>query len=175
MIIDVSHSIQMKTLTEDNAKEVFKLIEKDRAYLRQWLPWVDNTYSVEEVERTIISWEVVHELGSDLVLGIFKDGLYIGNIGLHDIKKRTYLPMIGYWLAQDEQGKGIMSACVKSLMNYAFTCLSIDKLYIHCVVTNFKSRAIPERLAFKLEKIQEDGQYLYDKYYDLAIYSFEFS
>lgn len=78
--------------------------------------------------------------------------------------------MVGYWLVESEQGSGIMTDCVRMLVNYGFDSLSLNRIYIHCANKNHKSRAIPERLGFILEGIFQDGECLYGEYFDLTVY-----
>lgn len=170
MKIHVRTDIVMQTLIPGDAGEVFKVINKNRSYLRTWLPWVDGTDSPEAVKNVAALWEKERESGTDLVLGIFKSGQYIGNIGLHDIKRSNNSGMIGYWLSENEQGKEIMTDCVRILADYGFSTLSLNRIYIYCAVKNLKSRAVPERLGFVLEGILQDGEFLYGEYFDLAVY-----
>lgn len=170
MTINVKNNICMKSLVRDNVGEVFDAVNNNRAYLRQWLPWVDGTDSPTVIENVITSWEKRRETGTDLVFGIFKHDRYIGNIGLHDMKAPNNSAMVGYWLVESEQGSGIMTDCVRMLVNYGFDSLSLNRIYIHCANKNHKSRAIPERLGFILEGIFQDGECLYGEYFDLAVY-----
>ncbi len=170
MEFTIRDTITMQTLRPEDASNVFAVIDQNRNYLRQWLPWVDETDSPVVTENVIASWEKEWENGSGLVLGIFQGNRYIGTIGLHDMKGSNNSAMIGYWLAQSEQGGGIMTACVRTLVDYAFDSLSVNRIYIYCADANKKSRAIPERLGFMLEGMLQDGECLYGQYYDLAVY-----
>jgi len=170
MRINVRKDVYMQTRVPQDAGEVFEVVDRNRDYLRLWLPWVDDTDSPDVVKRVITSGEKGRESGTELVLGIFKNNRYIGNIGLHDMKKTNNSGMIGYWLAQDEQGSGIMTDCVRALVHYGFSALSLNRIYIHCVDKNLKSRAIPERLGFVLEGILQDEKFLYGEYFNLAVY-----
>jgi len=58
----------------------------------------------------------------------------------------------------------------RCLVNFGFDSLSLNRIYVHCADSNTKSRAIPERLGFALEGVFRDGECLYGKYFDLAIY-----
>ena len=74
-------------------------------------------------------------------------------------------------LAEDAGGKGIMTRSVKAVLHYAFENLKLNKIEIRCGVGNAKSRAIPERLGFKLDGILRDEEWLYDHFHDIAVYS----
>lgn len=169
--IDVKKDLYMQTNTLGNAKNIFAVIEQNRLYLRTWLPWVDDTKNIAVMEEVIKLWEKQYENGTDLVLGIYKNDCYIGNIGIHNIKKINHSGVIGYWLSEENQGQGIMSDCVRALMDYSFHSLSLEKIYIHCAEKNLKSNALPKRLGFTLEEVIKDGTCLYNIYFDLIIYA----
>ena len=166
----VREGIVMRSLTNADAPEVYKAIDANRAYLREWLTWVDGTDSPAAVESVIESWGKCFENKSDAVFGIFEKGAYIGNIGLHGLKSRNRSGMVGYWLAEGRQGRGIMSGCVRVLTDFGFCTLGLNRVYIHCAAGNKKSRAIPERLGFAHEGTFQDGECLYGVFHDLAVY-----
>lgn len=170
MEIKVNEFIKMLSLNIEDADEVFRVINANRNYLRTWLSWVDEMDSCEVVKNVISTWKNEYQNGTDNVLGVFKNNHYIGNIGLHNIKKSNNSGMIGYWLAESEQGSGIMTICVKELIAYGFSKLNLNRIYIHCASLNKKSQAIPERLNFLKEGTLRDGEYLYGQYFDLFIY-----
>ena len=64
-----------------------------------------------------------------------------------------------------------MTRSVKAVLHYAFENLKLNKIEIRCGVGNAKSRAIPERLGFKLDGILRDEEWLYDHFHDIAVYS----
>ena len=170
-MINVRDGLIMRSLSTYDAQGSYALIDSNRSYLRTWLPWIDGTNSPAVVERVILSWERSRENGSDTVLGIFEEGEYVGNIGLHDINRESMSGMIGYWLAQNRQNRGIMTDCVRALTTFGFDELGLNRIYIHCGVKNARSRAVPERLGFVQEGILQNGECLYGNYHDLIVYA----
>ena len=170
MLIAVREHIIMRTLAPKDAAEIYQVIDRDRTYLRTWLPWVDETDSANVTKDVITSWEEDFKNKRDIVLGIFENGRYIGNIGLHGLHNYNRSGMIGYWLAQNRQGCGVISDCVRALTNYGFYELGLNRIYIHCAAGNKKSRAVPERLGFLKEGVLQDGEYLYEVFHDLVVY-----
>ncbi|TCP23029.1 hypothetical protein EV207_13336 [Scopulibacillus darangshiensis] len=53
---EIDNEIELKLLERDDAKPLFALVDKDRAYLREWLPWVDKSTSEEGYHPIIDSW-----------------------------------------------------------------------------------------------------------------------
>lgn len=47
---------------------------------------------------------------------------------------------IGYFLAEDAQGHGIMTKCVVAILNYAFYYLKLNRIEIQCGVKMAKAK-----------------------------------
>lgn len=167
----VNNNVELRMLDESYAKDLFSLVEKNRSYLREWLPWLDNSKTLDD---TLNFRKLSIDLFSKdeaLALGIFYKSTLTGIISFNKIDWQNGVVLIGYWLSESHQGKGIMTESCKALINYAFTELQLNRVEIRCAEGNKKSRAIPERLGFKQEGIIRQGEWLYDHYVDLVVYS----
>ena len=85
-------------------------------------------------------------------------------MGFHTINLANEWAEIGYWIAKDYEGKGIMTECVRAIINYGFNDINLHRIQIRCDANNSKSKVIPERLGFKLEGIirenhKRDGEF----------------
>ena len=170
-LIYVNENLVMRSLTKGDAPASYSVTDKNRGYLREWLPWVDRTVSPSDTEKIIEAWENSFEKGSDAVFGIFENGEYAGNIGLHDMGRPNRSGMIGYWLDAGRQGRGIITNCVRALTSYGFHTLGLNRIYITCAAGNAKSRAVPERLGYVQEGVMQDGEYLYGVFHDFIVYA----
>ena len=77
---------------------------------------------------------------------IWIDGAFAGSVGCHPIDWPNRNCSIGYWIEQRYQGKGIMTRCCASMLDYLFDDLGLHRVTIQCGVANTRSCAIPERL-----------------------------
>ena len=76
------------------------------------------------------------------------------------------------WLSREFLGRGIMTRSVRTLCDFAFRELDINRIQIKCAVANTASRNIPQRLGFQLEGIERAGELLSGGVFtDLAVYS----
>ena len=64
-----------------------------------------------------------------------------------------------------------MTRSCREMIAHAFSALGLHRVVIRCATENHRSRAIPERLGFKLEGIERQSQWLYDHFVDLAAYA----
>ena len=166
----VDNNIELKILESSHSKEIFDLTNSCRLYLREWLPWVDNSRSIEDVKIFIESVKNQMVLKTGFQMGIWYEGLLVGMIGFHKIDWVNKSTSIGYWLGQNHMGKGIMTKSTKTLVNHAFINLNLNRVEIRCAENNIKSRAIPERLGFTIEGLARDSEWLYDHYVSHVVY-----
>jgi len=153
-----------------DAQGLFALVNRDRVYLREWLPWLEASRSVQDTLNFIELSQKQFEKKEALSVCIrFRDEI-AGMIGFHRFDWNNRSTSIGYWLAQNMQGKAIVTRSCRLLLNFAFTELKLNRVEIRCARENKKSRAIPERLGFTNEGTIRDGEWLYDKFVDLIVY-----
>ncbi|MBB6454155.1 ribosomal-protein-serine acetyltransferase [Salirhabdus euzebyi] len=170
-IFPVNQEISLKLLEKRDATKMIQAINDSRNYLREWLPWVDNMKVEEDYYPVIEMWIMQLARNDGFQAGIIYQNELVGMAGYHSIDWKNKQTSIGYWLAHGYQGKGIMTKVTEKLVSHAFTEYNLNRVEIRCGVENRKSRAIPERLGFHQEGIIRDGEYLYDHYHDVAIYS----
>ena len=170
-IIPVDADIELRILEGWDAEEMYRLVDSNREYLRQWLPWVDYETSVEDSHNFIRLSLQRYQDNEGFSLGIrYRDRL-AGVIGYHTINWPSRKVEIGYWLAAEFQGKGLMTRACRALVAYAFETLLLNRVTILCATGNLRSRAIPERLGFTQEGILRESEWLYDHFVDLVCYS----
>ncbi len=167
----VSESVFLRTLTEADAQSLFSLVDENRAHLRKWLPWLDGNTRVEDSVKFIKSTLDQHTNEMGFQCGIFHNEILVGMCGYHPINRSNNSVVLGYWIAKDMMGKGIVTNCSKYLIDYAFDKLSLNKVCIPVAENNLKSRAVPERLGLVNERIEREAEYLYGEYVDHVRYS----
>ncbi len=169
--LPVRDGITLRFIRPDEAEALYHLVDDNRAYLREWLNWVDEQTGPEASRKNILKRIEEAGKGKTLDLGIYLDGKLIGSIGFNRIVSSNRKASIGYWISAAHEGRGIMADCVRVLVSYGFKELHLHRIRIQCSVNNAKSAAIPERLGFTLEGIAREDEFLYDHFEDSRIYS----
>jgi ribosomal-protein-serine acetyltransferase len=148
--IRVDDEVFLRLHEERHADELFRLTDANRDHLRPWMPWVDLTVTVEDVRTYLRTVVRKFEEGREYGFTIVAAGEAVGSIslGLADDASEAE---VGYWLAADAQGHGVMTRATEALTRFAFEELGRNRVVIMCAVDNERSRAIPERLGFTLE------------------------
>ena len=148
---EVNEHVTLKILEEREAEQLFKLVDSNRDYLGEFLPFVEYTTEVAHSKKFIQSALEQFTRCDGFHCGIWSNKELIGVIGLHYLDLVNKTTSIGYYLAEDFQKKGIMTKCTKALIRYVYEEYDINRIEIRMSTKNKKSRAIPTRLGFTQE------------------------
>ena len=190
--LTIDDEISVRTLHPDNAKELFALLERNRSRLRPWihpsaLPETMRATRIFTIECFFNSFDnpmevldspYFEEVGHyfrDLVdpqmeLGIWMRGLLAGEVSFSVLEESPGSAEFGYWITEEQEGKGIVTRCVRGLMNYAVAHLNTERFVIGCAENNDRSRAIPVRLGYRLQETIPNGELIGEYVYDRLVY-----
>ncbi|CAG7646906.1 GNAT family N-acetyltransferase [Paenibacillus allorhizosphaerae] len=167
----IDSEVELKMLGMQEAEALFRLTDANRQYLREWMPWIDETKTSEDTRLFIEGTRKRWAKGLGIATGIEYRGELCGVIDLHGLSWTNRKTAVGYWLGASFQGNGIMTRACRAIVDYAVHELKLHRIEICAGIHNVRSRAIPERLGFQLEGIARGAQLLYGRYIDLAVYS----
>jgi RimJ/RimL family protein N-acetyltransferase len=134
---------------------VHKAIQASLNELKAWLPFAHSNQTEEDCEAVVREAHAKFLSREDLRLHILNKmtGEFIGSSGLHRINWDIPKFEIGYWIDTQFSGMGYVTEATEGITNFAFTTLKAKRVEIRCDPKNLRSRAVPERLGFKLEGI----------------------
>lgn len=154
-----------------HAEEITKVVLANIEQLKLWMPWATDDYSSSSardfIKRNLKTYAETGSFSASIIL----EEKFVGAVGFHNLDVPNKSAYIGYWLAKEAQGKGIMTRCCRVLIDYLFDVLELNRVQINCNIENAKSRAIPERLDFTLEGIHRQVEFLNNHFGDWAIYA----
>lgn len=91
----------------------------------------------------------------------------IGTINFTSILRRAaQFCFLGYGLAQDHQGKGLMTEGLTSAIEYMFEEMNLHRISANYVPTNERSGSVLKKLGFQVEGYARDYLYLNGKWRD---------
>lgn len=168
-IITITNQLLLRPLEEADAPELFAVVDHNRTHLSEFLPWVAENVQESDSLDFIRAVAAERRAGRAAPFGIFLNGKLVGHIGLKDIVA-GHKAEIGYWLAEDAGGQGIMMQAAQAVINYGFKELKLVRLLIRFRSTNPRSAAIAKRLGFVLEGTERRGELHSGKFYDMDYY-----
>ena len=170
MKVQIDDTLTLRQLKVSEYQTMFDLVDKNREQLRRWLPWVDYVTEAENYKSTIQAWIDSNDASQSMTLGVYLNDQLVGMCGFNTIDLLNRRGAIGYWLAEEYNGQGIMTRAVRGLVDYAFKKLELHRVEISAGVENHQSRKIAERLGFEEEARLKEYEFLYDHYHDLVQY-----
>jgi ribosomal-protein-serine acetyltransferase len=166
--IDLGEGAAIRLLVPRDALVVFETVDRNRGRLRPWLGWVDRTLGPEDT-RAFIDLTISTQ-GREFAYGIYVDDSFVGAIGLHtDLEHRS--AMIGYWIDEEHEGRGLVTKASRALMDVAFRDLALHRVWLTADPMNSRSCAVAERLGLRLEGIRREDTYTDGLFRDTALYA----
>jgi ribosomal-protein-serine acetyltransferase len=167
----VGDGIEMRQFELADAAEVYAAADRNRQYLREWLPWVDHTRGPEQVRDFILRALAQFHANEGPSTGIWIDDRFAGSIGCHRIDWANRSCSIGYWVDAAQQGRGVITRSCEVLLEYLFGELGLHRVVIQCGVGNTRSCAVPRRLGFTREGAAREAEWVNDRWVDLVVWS----
>ena len=155
---------------ERDGDELYALIEANRERLRPWMPWsaeatLDSTLDFIRTSRRQLGERAALEL-----MIVERDAI-VGAAGLNRIDWANRHGNIGYWIAEQAQGRGTVTACVRALVDHAFGNWELHRVEIRAAPANVRSLRVAERLGFTQEGVARECERFDDRYLDHVVYS----
>ena len=154
--IETERLVLRRELSND-AVAIADAIARNRTRLLPWMGWATDEAAQVATQIARISeageqWDA----GEMFDYGIFDrvDGLFMGKIGLHR-RIGPHVMELGYWLDTGAEGRGVITEATARLVREALDMDGISRVEIHCDEANARSRAVPERLGFVLDRIEQ--------------------
>jgi ribosomal-protein-serine acetyltransferase len=161
--------VELRLLEERHAPLIFGLVNQERAYLSQWMPWVD-TLTEEDALTFVRLMRQQFAANESVSAGIWKGDRFAGVIGTQKINWLMRNVELGYWLGPEFQGSGIMTEACRALVTHLLTDLALHRVEIHCATGNAKSIGVPRRLGFTLEGTLREAGFARGSFHDLLVF-----
>ncbi|RYZ18371.1 MAG: GNAT family N-acetyltransferase, partial [Chitinophagaceae bacterium] len=156
--IQIDNHLSLVLIDNAHASALLAAIDRNRDWLRKWLPWVDYMRTTQHVHSYIDRCREQHLAGTDIGFVIFYDEQLIGRIGIHNVDQRNRIGAIGYWIDHAYAGKGIVTKACKEMLQLGFENLQLHRMEIRCATGNDKSAAVAERLGFLKEGVLREAE-----------------
>ncbi|MBS9783623.1 MAG: GNAT family N-acetyltransferase [Pasteurella sp.] len=154
--------------TQQIAEEFFALTDKNRSYLREWLPWLDFVQKVSDTHKFLQDNCQSDKFGTTLNFFICDNNKIIGTIGLRDITPQSAL--VGYWLDKSYNGQGITTNALQQLITVVQEKNLTKQIILRCNPKNIGSKKIALKCGFIYQETLKNAENLYGVDFDLEIY-----
>lgn len=161
----------LRPIAEPDVVPLFEAVDRNRAHLRRFLPWLDSTRGPADIDAFRVRTLAQERDGIGLTRMIEHAAAISGIVGFNHIDLFNRRAELGYWIDRTLEGRGICRQACSVLIHYAFEELDLNRIAIAAAVDNRRSRALAERLGFTQEGVRREAEWLYDHFVDHAMYS----
>ena len=160
----------LRRFRAEDAKRMFDTWANDER-VTQFLTWTPHG-SIDVTEYVIGLWLKDYEKESSYNWAIEFEGKLIGSIGCVETNERDECGEIGYCIAYDFWGKGIMTEATSAVIDFLFSEVNFHRIEILHATQNPASGKVAQHCGLTLEGIKREhfksatGEFL-----DIAIYS----
>jgi ribosomal-protein-serine acetyltransferase len=161
---------RLRPLDAADAPELQALIEANREQLACWLGWAAGQ-TIDDTQDFLRRSGEQAAAGDGFQMAIVCEERIAGVVGYREVEWRRRSTSLGYWLDASHQGNGTMTEAVRTLVDHAFGVWRLDRVEIRAAVANRRSRAIPERLGFRLERTLPAAEVIAGREVDSVVYA----
>ncbi len=169
--LKIDDQLELQPIQKHHAPAFFALIERNRAYLREQLGWLDGMQTISDAERYIDSRLALMAEENGYCFLLLAANKIAGVVHLVEVDRFNRKAMIGYWIGEEFRGNEFAKKATRAVTSYAFKNLGLHRIEIRCATDNKASQAIPRALGFKEEGVLRDNERLYDRFVDQVVFS----
>lgn len=160
----------LRPISDADLQPLFEAVDRNRAHLRRFLPWLDSTRSAKDIEAFRTRTLAQEREGTGLTRIIEHAAATSGIVAFNHIDLFNRRAELGYWVDRTIEGRGVCRQACSALIRHAFDELDMNRISIAAAVENRRSRALAERLGFTQEGVRREAEWLYDHFVDHALY-----
>lgn len=143
----------LRRATVLDAEAIATAVAESLEHLSRWMPWATPEAATAAAQRSRLSQQTWGPDEYGYVMVAEADGV-VGGCGLHRRIGPTGLE-IGYWVHADHTRQGHATAAAAALTRAVLSLPGIERVEIHCDEANIASAAVPRRLGYRLDRIED--------------------
>ena len=165
--------VRIRPYTPEDAEPSFEAIRESMDALMPLMPWCVPDYALETQRGYVVSRAKEFAEGTMYEMAVVApDGRYLGGAGLNDLDRLNRRANLGYWVRTSEAGRGVATAAVLRVRDWAFANTDLVRLEIVAAIGNRASIRVAEKAGALREGTLRKRLLLHGVAHDAAIFSF---
>lgn len=148
-----AHAVPVtRPLSLDDVHALTALFIANRQFLSPWQPLRPDSYFTEQGQRDAVLALLEQQTSGSAVPLVITDehGAVVGTLTLASIIRGAFQSCsVGYWLAEEAQGRGLATAALQEAVDLAFGGLLLHRVQAETLTHNRRSQQVLERVGFK--------------------------
>ncbi len=163
----------LRSATPDDAPALAATVRSNHAHLAPWEPVRTAEFFTDEAERARLV-DRAPSVGagrSITALVVGADGAVAGSLNVNDVVAGAYRNgHLGYWLAADHTGRGLMTRAVDAVCAYARDALGLHQVQAATLLHNEASQGVLRRAGFARIGLARDYLFIAGRWQDHLLF-----
>ena len=143
LIMTTTDEIILSPWSDRDISLMCEAVRESGHSMKPWISWYSDDYSEKDSEKFIrISQKTFGKTWHSFAI-YHINGKLLGSISVSVTAK---MGVIGYWIRQSEQRKGVVTAALELILSYSFNYLKLDRVELIIAVDNIASRKTAEKI-----------------------------
>ena len=135
-----------------DARDLYQRAVRDKSHLARWFGWA-REFDDDSIDRQVKKGLEQFVAGDGWHADLFWRGEPIGALWLHYLDREGGSTEVGYWLAAEHEGKGLITRAVQGLLRHFFVERRLGRVAIAFDPRNERSQAVAVRLGLAPEAV----------------------
>lgn len=148
--ITLADGVVLRGVRESDAEALAEAYRANGEHLKPWEPARDDAFFTAEYQRAQIEKSrEAFAAGTAVAFVITTGGRVVGRLTLTGIVRGAFQSVnLGYWIAADHQGRGLMTAAVRAASTIARDELRLHRIQAATLLHNDASQAVLRKCGF---------------------------
>jgi ribosomal-protein-serine acetyltransferase len=151
--IPLAANAELRPLEPWQAEEFLAHIDRARSHIDPWIPWASRSTDLASARASLQRYADKQAADTGRLYGIWLDGTLVGGAMFVYFDAETGNCEIGVWTESVGEGRGLVTAAVRVLLDYALVERDLERAEWHNSTANLRSRAVAERLGMRLDGV----------------------
>lgn len=167
----LSATAELRRLEVWHAREFAAHMDRAREHIR---PWVGASFVTDDVAgatATLSRYAEHTARDGASIFGIWDAGVLVGGVMFVEFSAVAGTCEIGCWLEPDAEGRGMITAACRALLEWAFLVRGINRAEWRCRADNVRSADVARRLGMTLEGVLREAWKVGETFHDKQVWS----
>ena len=164
--------ISIRRFRSDDAAALLEAAVESQEQIFPWLPWCHEGYVLDDsrawIERCAATWENRTEYNFAIV---DRADRLLGGCGLNQLRPEHRVANLGYWVRTSATKRGVATAAVGKLAEFAFRETDLARLEIVVDLGNVASHRVAVKSGALREGVAHDRLYAHGASHDAVVYA----
>ncbi|MEV4557479.1 GNAT family protein [Kitasatospora sp. NPDC049285] len=149
--VALTQDAELRPLEPWQATEFLEHMDRARANTDPWIPWATRSTDLESARATLQKFADKQSADSGRLYGIWLEGTLVGGVMFVSFDAGSGVCEIGVWTEPAAEGRGLITAAVRHLLDYALVERGLHRAEWWNTAENLRSRAVAQRVGMTLE------------------------